>query len=161
MKRTGFLYGHIFKLPRGHYVIGSSIKTESTSAKVYYVCVQGQTNGDLGDLEVATIGNYVKDVDFLLKDPTVNTLDLEDDSFFAQFSFNGTFNTNIGKIVVDAYEDNVLNEVYARARFNEFFTFFLFYCRKNNPIFKLNNDDPVAGSATYDGPFNSYTDWDS
>ena len=163
MRATDFLYGHIFTLPRGHYVIGSSVKTGSTSAKLYYVCVQGQTNGDLGELEVATIGNYVHDVDFLLKDPTTNAFNLNDQSFFAKFSFDGVFTDDIGKIVVDSYQytdpGTGATNTYIRKRFNNFITYLLFYCRKNNPAFVLNGNELIAGQATYDGPYVTFTDW--
>ena len=155
MKDTDWLYGHIFTLPRGNYVIGSSKKTGSTSAKLYYVCVQGQTNGDLGDLEVATIGNFIHDIDFLLKDPTdpLTPFDLNDQSFFANFSFSGNFTTDIGKFVIDIHNGNI------RARFNDFITYLLFYCRKNNPEFEVNNNE-ISGEALYTFPLDDYTVWE-
>lgn len=163
MRASNFLYGHIFTLPRGHYVIGSSVRTGSTSAKLYYVCVQGQTNGDLGELEVATIGNYVHDVDFLLKDPTTNTFDANDKSFFAYFSFDGVFTDEIGKMVVDAYPmadpETGVTKTYIRTRFNDFITYLLFYCRKNNPAFILNGGELISNQPTYDGPYSTFTDW--
>ena len=165
MRASNFLYGHIFTLPRGHYVIGSSVKTGSTSAKLYYVCVQGQTNGDLGELEVATIGNYVHDVDFLLKDPTVYAFNGSDESFFAKFSFDGIFTDEIGKIVVDAYPytdpSTGVTTTYIRTRFNDFITYLLFYCRKNNPAFVINGNELISGQATYDGPYVTFTNWGS
>lgn len=159
MKDSSFLFGHIFTLPRGNYVIGSSKNMNSSSAKVYYVCVQGQTNGDLGELDVATIGNYVHDVDFLLKDPADanDPFDLNDSAFFANFSFSGNFTNLVGKMVVDTVEEN--NIVYVRVRFNDFITYLLFYCRKNNPAFVLNNGEPITGEALYNGPYEDYTVW--
>ena len=167
MKRTNYLYGHTFKLPYGNYVIGSSHNTGYSSAKVYYVCVQGQTNGDLGELEVATIGNYIRDVDFLLKSPvtmdgsgniTGVTFNLNDTSAFAKFSFNGVFKSDIGKMVVDAI--NVSGTNYTRVRFNNFINYLLFYCRKNSPAFKINEENEgalIVGEATYDGPYTTFT----
>lgn len=161
MVDNDFLYGHIFKLPRGNYVIGSSIKMNSNSAKVYYVCVQGQTNGDLGDLDVATIGNYVHDVDFLVKDPADENdpFDVNDSSFFAEFSFAGNFTDVIGKMVVDTYEES--GTVYIRTRFNDFITSLLFYCRKTNPAFVINSGEPIEGEPLYNGPYDNFTNWGS
>ena len=159
MTSSSFLFGHIFKLPRGNYVIGASKQCpqNSTTAKLYYVCVQGQTNGDLGELAISTTGNYVRDVDFLLKDPVSNVFSLNDSSFFANFSFQGNFTDEIGKLVVDAYE--IDQATYVRVRFNDFVTYLLFYCRKNNPSFVVNSDGIISGVALYDGPYETFTDW--
>ena len=157
MTSEDFLYGHIFTLPRGHYVIGSSRNCGSTSANLYYVCVQGQSNGDLGEIAVATIGNYVHDVDFLMKDPVSNTFDINDSSFFAALSFSGNFTDDVGRMVIDTCE--VDNEVYIRMRFNDFITYLLLYCRKTHPSFVLNNEAPIIDTALYDGPFENLTVW--
>ena len=157
MTHGSFLFGHIFKLPRGTYVIGSSRKTGHTSARLYYVCVQGQTNGDLGEINMTTLGNTVMDVDFLLKDPVTNPFNLNDNSFFANFSFSGNFTDLAGKMVVDTTTVN--NNVYIRARFNDFITYLLFYDRKSNPRFVINNESPILGTDLYSGPYQTFTVW--
>ena len=63
------LYAHIFKIPKGHYVLGSSIK--DTTANLFYLAVQGQTDATIGDNEQAAIGNAVVDADFLIEAPTI------------------------------------------------------------------------------------------
>jgi hypothetical protein len=161
MSDSGFLYGHIFKLPRGTYVIGASKKTNNNSnatAKLYYVCVQGQTNGDLGEINMTTLGNTVQDVDFLLKDPVTNTFNLNDHSFFANLSFTGNFTDSVGKLVVDTLTSN--NTTYIRVRFNDFISYLLLYDRKSNPMFVVNDDEhPILGTDLYSGPYATFTDW--
>ena len=159
MTHGSFLFGHIFKLPRGSYVIGASRKMSSTNARLYYVCVQGQTNGDLGEINMTTLGNTVQDVDFLLKDPTTNTFSLNDHSFFANFSFAGNFTDLVGKLVIDT--TTVSNVTYIRARFNDFITYLLFYDRKSNPRFVINNSSPILGTDLYNGPYETFTVWGS
>ena len=161
MTSSNFLYGHIFTLPRGNYVIGSSKKRGHGSAKLYYVCVQGQTHGDLGEIDIAKIGNSVHDVDFLLKDPTdINSpFDLDDASYFADFSFQGDFADMTGKMIIDT--DIYDSEVYIRVRFNDFITYLLFYCRKNNPAFIVNSGPPIYDETLYSGPFTNYIVWGS
>ncbi|MCR5309438.1 MAG: hypothetical protein K6E21_04955 [Bacilli bacterium] len=159
MRAGKFLFGHIFKLPRGNYFIGSSKRMGSSSAKLYYVCVQGQTNGDLGEMNVVTPDNYVRNVDFLLKDPTniATPFNINDNSYFAKFSFGGKFADEVGLLIVDTYEIN--NVTYIRTRFNNFIIELLFYCRKNNPSFVINGDGLISGEALYNGPFVNFTDW--
>ena len=177
MSRAGWLYGHTFKVPYGTYVIAASTRTYTADPKIYYVCVQGQTNGDLGEMEVATIGNYIHDVDFLLKRPTAyydaeqeitptptddirSVFDVDDETYFAKFSFNGDFTNAVGKMVVDTID--VSSKNYIRCRFNDFITYLLFYCRRNNPAYKINNENSgnlIVGEATYDGPYENFTTW--
>ena len=164
MTASNFLFGHIFKLPRGNYVVGSSIKMNSGSAKLYYLCVQGQTNGDLGEMALATTGNYIENVDFLLKDPTLNSFNptdplFNDQSFFAKLSFQADFNDVVGMLIVDTY--NIDLTTYIRTRFNDFVAYLLLYCRKNNPSFLVNsNNDPISGQPLYNGPFENFTTWE-
>ena len=157
MTHGSFLFGHIFKLPRGTYVIGSSKKSGHTSARLYYVCVQGQTNGDLGEINMTTLGNTVMDVDFLLKDPVTNPFNINDGSFFANFSFSGNFTDLVGKMVVDT--TTVGGNTYIRARFNDFITYLLFYDRKSNPRFVINDEAPILGTDLYNGPYETFTVW--
>lgn len=157
MTHGSFLFGHIFKLPRGTYVIGSSKKSGHTSARLYYVCVQGQTNGDLGEINMTTLGNTVMDVDFLLKDPVTNPFNINDGSFFANFSFSGNFTDLVGKMVVDS--TTVGGNTYVRARFNDFITYLLFYDRKSNPRFVINDEAPILGTDLYNGPYETFTVW--
>ena len=160
MSDSGFLYGHIFKLPRGTYVIGASKNkgNVNSTARLYYVCVQGQTNGDLGEINMTTLGNTVQDVDFLLKDPVTNTFSLNDHSFFANFSFSGNFTDLVGKLVVDTLTSN--NTTYIRVRFNDFVSYLLLYDRKSNPMFVVNDDtNPILGTDLYNGPYETFTDW--
>lgn len=163
MHDGSYVYAHIFKLPKGNYVIGASNKKggANNTARLYYVSVQGQTNGDLGEQDAATIGNYIEDVDFLLKDPTSNGFTLND-SAKANFSFDGIFTANNGAFVVDSHlvtaddpdtqEDETVIQV--QAKFNNCVTYLLFYCRKNDPAYILNGT--TIDQQLYDGPY-SYT----
>ena len=63
----GALYGHIFKLPKGHYCIGSA---SNTMANIYFLAVQGQTDASIGSKDIADIGNSIEKVHFLTEAPT-------------------------------------------------------------------------------------------
>lgn len=65
------LYAHTFKLPRGHYCFGSATGagrnsgTEGT-AKIFYLCAQGQTDGQISFQDNAFASrDEVKNVDFI------------------------------------------------------------------------------------------------
>lgn len=74
MTDSGVLYGHIFKLDPGDYVVGS----DSGTVDLYYLCVQGTDLGTIGtNTDMADVGNAITDVDFLTVDPineATNTL---------------------------------------------------------------------------------------
>ena len=100
MKETNALYAHIFKLPQGDYVIGGEDKK---TANIYYLAVQGQTEGNIGDNEMAGIGNAITNVDFLTSKPVYDAqLD------YANFSFKCNFNTICGEFIVgvDTEDEN-------------------------------------------------------
>ncbi len=69
------LFVHTFKLPQGRYCIGSATganatlqagSTQTGLAKIYYVCAQGQTEGEQSFSGNVHAGNdVVEDVDFL------------------------------------------------------------------------------------------------
>ena len=88
------LYAHIFKIPKGHYVLGSSIK--DTTANLFYLAVQGQTDATIGDNEQAAIGNAVVDADFLTEAPTIQNWP----SALSKAEFNFTSNYDTSKNTV-------------------------------------------------------------
>ena len=56
------LYAHTFKLPQGHYCIGSAT---ANLAKIFYVCAQGQTDGQIEFNDNAFASkDEVKNIDF-------------------------------------------------------------------------------------------------
>lgn len=58
------IYAHTFTLPKGRYCLGSAIG----KAFVYYVCAQGQDNGDLSlSANIFSETNRVENVDFLME----------------------------------------------------------------------------------------------
>ena len=60
------LFAHTFCLPRGRYCIGSASKPDQSVPKVYYICAQGQDDGQLDfDDTVFTGNDRVENVDFL------------------------------------------------------------------------------------------------
>lgn len=93
------LYAHTFKLPEGKYCLGSATGTSRDSgaegiAKIFYVCAQGQTDGQISfDDNAFASKDEVKDVDFIKKECytysegvvtqniTLDKLDLEHDSY--------------------------------------------------------------------------------
>jgi hypothetical protein len=71
------LYAHTFKLPKGHYCVGSATGLNRTNAdvrpegtaKIYYLCAQGQTDGQISFNENAFASqDEVKDIDFVKVD---------------------------------------------------------------------------------------------
>ena len=96
------LYAHIFKLPQSKdgemYCIGSS---SSTKAKLYYLAVQGQTNGTLDTDSIAELDNHLDNVDFLTTEPTKSNY--TSGGYAAKrayITFNGTFNTTDGELSI-------------------------------------------------------------
>ena len=60
------LFAHTFCLPRGRYCIGSASKPDQSVPKVYYICAQGQDDGQLDfDETVFASDDRVENVDFL------------------------------------------------------------------------------------------------
>lgn len=58
------IFAHTFKLPKGRYCLGSAIG----SAYVYYICAQGQDEGDISlSANVYSNINIVDDMDFVKK----------------------------------------------------------------------------------------------
>ncbi|MDY6391611.1 MAG: hypothetical protein SPL80_02095 [Bacilli bacterium] len=101
MKDTEELYAHIFNLPAGDYVIGSN----SGTADIYYLSVQGQTEGEIGNKGVINVGTSIENVDFLTSSPTFAAF--QEDSTLALIraytSFSANINTASGTVL---YVDN-------------------------------------------------------
>ena len=98
---TTRLFAHTFCLPKGRYCIGSASKPDQSVPKVYYLCAQGQDNGQLDfDDTVFASDDRVENVDF------INV---------ARFATNGTPQITIDNTITD-YDpddpdtgDNLLN----------------------------------------------------
>lgn len=117
MNDTGDLYAHIFKLPQGDYVIGSS-----GTANLYYLAVQGQTDASIGDNELAAIGNAITDVDFLVEAPTLSDY-LGKTLKVALFCFKSDQNTLKNKMIEVGVNEDASHNKYVGMNFN------------NNPVF--------------------------
>lgn len=69
---TTRLYAHTFKLPKGSYCVGSATGTTNSGesvAQIYYLCAQGQTDGQISfDDNAFASRDEVKNVDFLKKE---------------------------------------------------------------------------------------------
>ena len=85
------LYGHIFKLPKGDYVLGA----RSGSANVYFLAVQGQTEASIGDKTMANIGYTVENVDLLTEQPTL--ANYPSDLALSNITFRAFFNDSVAK----------------------------------------------------------------
>lgn len=93
------LFAHIFKVPKGKYFIGSP----KGSVKIYYMAVQGQTSGTIGEIDIAQGINRVSGVDFLLLcDPSK---DLKVYAQYAHLTYSGNFNIQSGTLYVSATSD--------------------------------------------------------
>lgn len=134
MKESNALYGHIFKLPQGDYAIGSSSDSE---ANIYFLAVQGQTEGSIGTNDIVSIGDAVSDVDFLLEAPTL--ADYPSGYNKALFSFGALFNNTHGEFVMDVVIIN--DKKYMRVTFDTsptFVTYVLTYSRHTEHTYSIN-----------------------
>ena len=99
------LYGHIFTLAPGKYVIAKASQQTAANAQpnLYFLAVQGQTRGTITTAqEITGLSNKVDDVDFLLSEPTKNA-----ELSRAYFSFSANFNdVNYGKLTVKDFDDS-------------------------------------------------------
>lgn len=140
------LYGHIFKLPQGDYVLGSN---DNDYTNVYFLAVQGQTEGTLGDNEMIAIGDAIENVDFLLTAPTLADFTLGFNK--ALFSYKGTFNLNSGTVTMDVVE--LSNKKYMRVAFATsptFVTYILTYSRSTDHTYYIN--DTLIDTVNYTYP---------
>ena len=101
------VYGHIFKLPKGDYVIGSA--DNNVTVNIFFLAVQGQTDASIGSKDMADIGNSIEKVTFLTEEPTFalfssNTLATTD------VTFKALFNDELGtELYVTTKEEDLVN----------------------------------------------------
>lgn len=136
MKDGNALYGHIFKLPKGNYVLGAC-PNNSTKTNIYFLAVQGQTEGTIGAKEVISIQDKIEGTDFLLEAPTYANYPTSLNK--ALFTFKGHFNEVSGNIVTDVYEAG--DKKYMRVTFNNsplFITSATFRSRLVEHVFMIN-----------------------
>ena len=129
----GALYGHIFKLEAGDYVIGAN----SGTANIFFLAVQGQTEGTIGNKEIITLDDTVDDVDFLLTEPAYDDFAANLDK--ALFSYKAYFSTTHGVISHGVKE--VGGKKYMSVTFNNSTTFVLLMhlrSRKAEHVFYFN-----------------------
>lgn len=99
---NGALYGHIFKLPQGDYVLGA----DSGTANIFFLAVQGQNNATIGDKSSSYIGSAVNEVDFITAAPSpLNVFPFTNS--LALLSFHMTFNSLHGTVDmgIQVYDD--------------------------------------------------------
>ena len=144
------LYGHIFKLPKGHYVIGAE-----NGANLYFLAVQGQKKGTIliDDTETGPERNVVEDVDFLLSSPTCFAYQNEALDR-ANFTFQATFNEHnySSNFIVDVYVDGTRK--YMRLRFGKspaFVSYLYLHSRLMDASggyhsYYINSDEPYNSS---------------
>jgi hypothetical protein len=140
MKDGDCLYGHIFKLAQGDYVIGA----KNGTANIYFLGVQGQTDGTIGSTTEATIGNGVTNVEFLLEQPTLSDYSEATGiagSKVAYSSFKGIFNNESGTFAVttDTIDDKkCLKLTYGNAGI-QYVTYLLTYITNPDRKMKVNS----------------------
>lgn len=130
------LYGHIFKLPQGDYCLGS----RSGTARIYFLAVQGQTDGTIGDKSMTYIGSAVEDVDFIVDEPSalnpfpfVNSV--------ALFTFKANFNLVSGTVIIGSqiYDDK--KRMYVNFEDDpRFLTYLFLYSRHPEHIYYVNGE---------------------
>ena len=135
MKDNGKLFAHIFKLPKGDYVIGGSTKSnQGGDANIYFLAVQGQSDAELGITDVVAVGGEATNVDFLLSDDGLydsSPLDL------AYFAFKATFNNTAGTLTMGLQDDT-----YIKVNLGSSGTSAVGYCRKPAPrCFYINSEE--------------------
>lgn len=97
------LYAHTFFVPKGNYFIGVPSTNASQAAYIYYIAAQGQNGkGDLGQLTTVYFNSdYIKDLDFLLYDPTAAGFsDKTDYERRAYLTFMSKFNSSASQFTV-------------------------------------------------------------
>ena len=118
------LYGHIFKLPKGDYIIGA----RNDTAKIYFLAVQGQTDATIGSTEMADIGYAVDNVDFLTAEPTLN--DYPSSLALASLSYTAYYDDSTSRTFYVAVKD-VDGRKYVWIKFSdspsEFVTYLMTY----------------------------------
>ena len=97
------LYGHIFKLPKGDYVVGA----RNTRAKIYYLAVQGQKYASIGSKDMAEMEARIESVEFLLSSPTVDAFNKRNgqELDIAYISFKAVYNKVAGEFCVGVPSD--------------------------------------------------------
>lgn len=129
------LYGHIFYLPQGDYVIGSS----SGTTNIYFLAAQGQTDASIGADDVEDIGTAITDVDFLTEAPTYADYVINATHSglkLALFSFETTHNMVSGTFIVQTATKN--NKKYIHLTFGAGFVTYLYtYSRHIDHTYKI------------------------
>ena len=98
------LFVHTFRLPEGRYCLGSASSASQYVPKVYYVCAQGQDDGDYDfDETVFASNDKVENVDFLTT---------------SRFDTNGTELIKLDKSITtydpDSSNDNIKKNLISR-----------------------------------------------
>ena len=133
LRNDGAAYGHIFKLKKGHYVLGA----RNGTANIYFLAVQGQTDGTIGANEILELDDKIDSVDFLLTAPTLDTFVGSLDK--ALFYYKAVFNNTSGTITHDVYIAG--DKKYMRITFNNASAFVMsmhLKSRKAEHIFMFN-----------------------
>ena len=130
----GALYGHIFKLDPGDYVLGA----KSGTANIYFLAVQGQNNASIGMKEITDIGHEVENVDFLLEEPS-STNAFPYNNSRAKFTFKTTFNSMQGTMDMDVtvYNDKKI----MRVTFSEspvYVTYMFLHSKHDYHVYEVN-----------------------
>lgn len=122
------VYAHIFKLPKGDYVIGN-IGT-GAKANIFYLAVQGQTDASIGGKDMADLGTSIDKVYFLTEAPTkaaydAGTLSITDVTFKACYN-----DLMVREFDVTTENDNgnpCISFVFTDTQGDEFVTYLLSY----------------------------------
>ena len=151
------LYGHIFKLdklPDGWmYAIGSADSEANKKANLYYLAVQGQTDGTIGSTKIANIGRNLENVDFLVNAPVKADYPITSESLNgyaakeAFFNFAANFNTSGGSLTARKYGDTSYLEL-SYVNDPQFVTYLFAYDYKNSPIFFINDASHTRSTET-------------
>lgn len=91
---SGLIFAHTFKIPAGRYFI----KPCDFTAQIVYLCVQGQTEGQIGTPSYSSLPiEYIKNINFLIYDPTSTDFVLSTSKskkyFIAYFPANNSYIT--------------------------------------------------------------------
>lgn len=130
----GALYGHIFKLPQGDYVLGA----RNNTAHLYFLAVQGQNNATLGDKTTTYIGSAVENCDFITEAPSLtNVFPFEQTRSLLSFKMN--FNSLQGEVSIST--DTFDNKKYISITFLDnprFVTYLFLYSRHTDHRYFVN-----------------------
>ena len=143
------LYAHIFHLEQGDYAIGAS---NGGTANIYYLSVQGQTEGTIGAQAKATIGSAITDVDFLTSSPLElvdGKLRVKSSFSYAHLNFKADYKNVSGEFFVGVDDKNSRFKIAFGNGFTTYLSTYLYSTSVQETFTYYINETPYTESINY------------